>query len=291
MFCKITPRHPAAAAAICHSRAHTCKMCNIAQPDNSNRCDAGVKQLIVRACPILYGPNAGLTFHAAYGTFLCESSRGLPVGRPIFKMNTTTIAHMLVNALYILALINPISKVSILFTMSAGTQGDDFRGITNKSSVAAAAILIGAMVFGDFLLGYVFRIEMHSMRLAGGLVLSWIGFNALSKGVFFEQPKPLKFEDAALVPLACPMIAGPATITACIALQVREGFLLSAISVALAVLINHVIMRLSQPIGKVLTNFNIMGALIRLTGLVVMTIGTQMALDGLAEWRMAANNL
>ncbi len=51
-----------------------------------------------------------------------------------------------------------------------------------------------------------------------------------------------------------------------------------------AITINHIIMLLSGPIGRALDRFNISSAIIRVTGLIVMTIGTQMTLDGLADW-------
>ena len=196
--------------------------------------------------------------------------------------------QIFVNALYILVLINPISKVSVLFMLSSENHRTAFRDVTTKSSMVAAGILIGAMIFGNFLLSKVFRIEMHSLNLAGGVVLFWMGFNALRKGVFFEQDTRAKFEDMALVPLACPMIAGPATIAACIALRGGVGLWSSIISVILAVSINHGIMSLSSLIGQKLTQFNIMGALIRITGLIVMAIGTEMALNGITAWRAVA---
>jgi multiple antibiotic resistance protein len=86
------------------------------------------------------------------------------------------------------------------------------------------------------------------------------------------------------------MIAGPAAIAACIALRAREGLLVPCIAVALALTVNHAIMRLSTPISAILGRVNILGALIRITGLIVMTIGTQMALDGIAAWQALAAN-
>jgi len=111
-----------------------------------------------------------------------------------------------------------------------------------------------------------------------------MGFNALRKGIFFELETQARFEDMAIVPLACPMIAGPATIAACIALRTREGLMIPVISILLAVGINHAFMVLSRPISGALSRFNLMGALVRLTGLIVMTVGTQMVLDGIRTW-------
>jgi small neutral amino acid transporter SnatA (MarC family) len=47
------------------------------------------------------------------------------------------------------------------------------------------------------------------------------------------------------------------------------------------------LLALINPISKLLSKYNILGALIRITGIIVMTIGTQMALDGLAAWKNA----
>jgi multiple antibiotic resistance protein len=196
----------------------------------------------------------------------------------------TQVLAVLVDALYLLALINPMSKVSVLSVLASAERRGEFRQVAARSTLVAGGILLGSMVFGSLILQDVFHVEIHSLRLAGGAVLCWVGFNALRRGVFFEQETSRRFEDMALVPLACPMIAGPATIAACIALRAKEGLLLPALSLILALAVNHLIMCLAQVIAAALTRFNVLGALIRITGLVVMTIGTQMALDGLAAW-------
>jgi multiple antibiotic resistance protein len=189
-----------------------------------------------------------------------------------------------INTLYLLAMINPISKVSILAALPSEQRDARFFSLAAKSSLAAAGILFGAMVVGDLVLRSIFRVDLYSLRLAGGVVVFWMGLNALRHGVFFEHDARAAIEDVALVPLACPMIAGPATIAACIGLRAQHGLFMPTIAMLLALGINHIIMMLSSSIGRLLGRFNILSALIRITGLIVMTIGTQMALDGLAAW-------
>ena len=196
-----------------------------------------------------------------------------------------------VNTLYLLALINPISKVSILVALPTAPQDARFRSVATKSSLVAAGLLFGAMVVGDFLLRSVFRVDLYSLQLAGGVVVFWMGLNALRHGVFFEDEPQAGLEDIALVPLACPMIAGPATIAACIGLRAQHGILVPTLAMLLALGINFLIMLGSQRIGRMLGRFNILSALIRITGLIVMTIGTQMALTGLSAWWLAAKLL
>lgn len=196
----------------------------------------------------------------------------------------TNVASIGVTTLYLLALINPISKVSILTSMSVEPLSVGFSKFTAQASAAAFAILLGAMVVGDWLLRSIFRVELYALQLAGGVVVFWMGLNALRHGVFFEHEPRLAMSQMALVPLACPMIAGPATIAACIGLPSQQGLMVSSVALLLALGVNHAVMLCSRVIGRALNHHNVLGALIRITGLIVMTIGTQMALDGLRTW-------
>jgi multiple antibiotic resistance protein len=199
-------------------------------------------------------------------------------------MTTQDLTLVGVNVLYLLALLNPMSKVSILIAFPPDQQKTRLRAAATRASLVAAAILFVTMIIGDFLLRVVFHVELYALQLAGGVVVFWVGMNGLRKGRFFEHDAKVKWEDIALVPLACPMIAGPATIAASIALHSQQGLLLPTISLFVALGINHLIMLFSQGIGRFLGHLHILGAIIRITGLIVMTIGTQMALDGIAAW-------
>lgn len=196
----------------------------------------------------------------------------------------STVAEFLIDSLYMLALLNPVSKISVLSTVSSVEGRDKLRPTVAKSTAIAATILVLTMAFGDFILRRVFHVQMCSLQIAGGVVLCWVGFNALRRGVFFERDVAVRFADVAVVPLACPMIAGPASITASLALASQRGLLLPVCSVLIALLINLGVMSLATAIAAVLSRFNVLGALIRITGLIVMTMGVQMTLDGVTQW-------
>jgi multiple antibiotic resistance protein len=195
-----------------------------------------------------------------------------------------TATEILVDSLYMLALLNPVSKISVLSAVSSEEAEDELKPTAAKSTAIAAAILVITMVFGDFILRRVFHLQLHSLQIAGGVVLFWVGFNALRRGVFFERDVPSRFADVAIVPLACPMIAGPAAITASLALGADRGLPPAICSVLIALFINMIVMILAKTIAAILTRFNVMGALIRITGLIVMTMGVQMTLNGLTHW-------
>jgi len=183
-----------------------------------------------------------------------------------------------------IALINPISKIFLISTLRESSTDRKIRRIVIKSSIVAAIILLTFIFLGNFLLAKFFHIQIYSFKIAGGVVLFMRGLDALNKGLFFELNHKQKLEDMSIVPLASPMIAGPATITAAASFPAKYGIPVTSVSIILAVLINLFIMMLAPFITSHLIKQNIMGALIRITGLIVATIGVQMMLDGLREF-------
>ena len=192
-------------------------------------------------------------------------------------------------SLALIALINPISKIFMISTINEKTDSEGLRRIILRSSVVALVILLSFIFLGNFLLTTLFHIQIHSFKIAGGVVLMLRGFEALNKGLFFEIKYNQKLEDLSIVPLASPMIAGPATITAAVSFPAKYGMIITAAAVTIAVAVNLIIMLITPLISGTLARHNIMGALIRITGLIVATLGVQMALDGFAEYMRAVH--
>ncbi len=186
--------------------------------------------------------------------------------------------------LALIALINPISKIFLITTLKENTDEAGLKHIIIRSSIIALLILLIFTFIGSFLLTRFFHIQIYSFKIAGGIVLVFRGFEALNKGLFFELNHKQKLEDLSIVPLASPMIAGPATITAAVSFPAKYGLFITALSITAAVTVNLLIMIVSPRITGLLTKHNILGALIRITGLIVATIGVQMILDGFGEY-------
>lgn len=199
--------------------------------------------------------------------------------------STDVFYKIFTNTLYLIALINPISKICILSAFAKDDNNpQEMKKTVIESSIIAFLILLLVMLFGEFIFKSFLRVELYSLRIAGGIILFGVGFKALSKGVFFETGTQHRLSEISIVPLASPMIAGPGTIAAALTLTVADGFFITVIGISAALLVNLALTLMSEPLGKLLTRFNVMGALIRLTGLVVTTIGTEMILNGIADW-------
>ncbi len=194
------------------------------------------------------------------------------------------LTDLLQYTLYLLVLMNPISKIFILSVLAEEFPRDAMRKLILKSTVFALGILLVLGVGGNLILAQIFHVQMHSLKVAAGIVLFFVGYNALTKGVFFEMDEKSKHEDLSLVPLASPMIAGPATITAAISLNTEKGYLLTSSCITLAILGNLLSMLLYRHVTSFMVRYQLMGALVRITGLIVAAISVEMVFSGIQDW-------
>ena len=192
---------------------------------------------------------------------------------------------LLAASIYFLALINPASKVLLLSSMDPPLSRNLIWNISIKATLTAFGILVFLSVFGHFLLSDLFRIELYSLRISGGIILFLFGLKAVQQGRFYEndphQPHP---EDMSVVPLGAPLIAGPGTITASIAYASEHGVAATLIALLIALAVNLVLMLFSRKIGSLLERLHATGPLIRITGLIVSAVAIQMVCIGTGEW-------
>jgi multiple antibiotic resistance protein len=182
------------------------------------------------------------------------------------------------------ALVNPIQKVFVVTSLHQQFNIKTTRVISIKATVTALIILLLFLFVGRVVFNYVFRIELYAFQITCGVVLFYNGISGLQKGMFFKLDSTMSIKDITTVPIAMPMIAGPATITAAVTFPADYGQINTVISIVAALLINLIFMYYASNIGKVLSRFNLMNPLIRIFGLIVATIGVQMVFNGVKSF-------
>lgn len=187
------------------------------------------------------------------------------------------------------ALVNPIQKVFVITSLQQQFDLKSTRVIAYKSSLTALIILLFFYLLGHVVLNYVFRIELYAFQITCGVVLFYNGLSGLQKGMFIKLERNMTIRDISAVPIAMPMIAGPATITAAVTFPADYGHLTTVISIIAALAINLVFMLYASNIGKVLSKYNLMNPLVRIFGLIVATIGTQMVMNGIRGFILTMN--
>lgn len=196
-----------------------------------------------------------------------------------------SLAQIIENTLYFLALINPVTKILFLTSKRPEYTRKELLTVAIKSSSVALLILLIITNIGGFLLEEIFHVEIYSLSVAGGVILFTIGLSAVRKGRFFEEDKEIqKKADISVVPLATPLIAGPGIMTAAITFVSIHGAAITNICITLAILIVLIFILLSRPINHFLEKLNATGPIVRISGLIVTTVATQMIFSGCSAW-------
>lgn len=183
-----------------------------------------------------------------------------------------------------LALVNPIHKILIVTSLQDQFDDKQLKYLSLKSSFTAMLILIMFLFLGELIFNYVFHIQLYAFKVTCGVVLFYNGIAGLQKGAFLKIEKNIKIDDILTVPIAMPMIAGPATITAAVTFPSHYGKANTIVAIIMAIAINLILMLYAKKIGSILNRLNVLNALIRITGLIVATIGLQLVFDGIANY-------
>ena len=197
------------------------------------------------------------------------------------------IKHIIVVTIYFLVFINAASKIFLLRSIDPSLSFRKLVKVCLNATVVAFVILLLFTGTGTMLFKQVLHINLYSIKIAGGVVLFIVGLHAVGRGAFFEKDtsttegSDLNFS---IVPLGSPLIASPAAITGAISLSSETCMIPVMFSLFLALGLNLSLMLTSGEIGRTLLYFHIIGATIRITGVLVAGIAVQMILSGLGDW-------
>lgn len=183
-----------------------------------------------------------------------------------------------------IALVNPLQKIIVVISLQESYKKYELIKIINKSNITALIVLNIFLFAGDFILTHIFNLHLYAFQCTCGIILLYNGFIGLQKGTFITIGKTTRIEEIISVPIAVPMIAGPATITAAVSMPNIYGNFITIIAITTAILINFIIMRNSRLIAKPLIKYNILMPLVRITGLIVAAIGSQMIFNGITTY-------
>jgi len=187
----------------------------------------------------------------------------------------------------LLSILDPIGGAATLLALTAGDTPECRRLQVLRIAKTVAAVLLVFAVAGGAIFA-LFGISTQALMVAGGLILIHMSFKMLEgQSLTYRSSRPereeaLKKEDIAIIPMAIPLLAGPASITAVIVFANRAdgltdwAMLLAAI--ALAVWITRLILLQSDRIAGWLGETG-MRLLVRIMGLVLLAMGVEFILS------------
>jgi len=195
--------------------------------------------------------------------------------------------------LAILPIVNPLGAVPLVMTVASHLPEAERQRQIRRACVYTFALMTGFLVAGSLVMNF-FGISMPGMRIAGGMIVAFLGFRMLfpsAPTVVNEVAArgEIKY-DIAFTPLAMPGLSGPGTFAVVMSLSsqasARQGwdqvvdFLGVATGILLVAVISWLALRGAERFNRLLGATG-MVALTRLMGFLMICIGVQFIINGL----------
>jgi multiple antibiotic resistance protein len=192
-------------------------------------------------------------------------------------------------------IINPVSTAVLLLGISAHLSPKERNRQIMLACIYMTGILVTFLLLGHFVM-VAFGISIPGIRIAGGLVISFMGFRMLfpdeAKLTREEKKEALQKSDISFSPLAMPSLSGPgamaAVITMSSSIDGRHGMdrVFAYTGVVLAIFITAVlswlVLRGAGFMRRIL-GVNGVDSLSRIMGFLLICIGAQFAIDGVRD--------
>lgn len=181
--------------------------------------------------------------------------------------------------------IDPIGNVALFAGLTASLTGRERRRTALRASLYGAAILIMAVVAGQFILDAV-GIHLHSLKVAGGIILFLFGLQMLFGQADATSGSPEAGRDLAVFPLALPSIAGPGAMMAVILLTDNDVYTVpeqaqTGVVLVVVLVLNYILLLLSDLVLRVIGREGA-AILVRVMGVILAALAVEIVLTALA---------
>jgi len=189
----------------------------------------------------------------------------------------------------LIIIVNPSSTLA-LFSVLTSKLSKKEKVRTARNAVTYAAILLIIFAIGGSGILNFLGISIPALRIAGGILLGFVGLDMLRRGEQFGESPPGKEQkaDFALVPLALPSLSGPGAITLTIVTMQTASLWIVLLAIFVTMIITFLIFLSSLFIIRFMGTKG-MDALTRVMGLLTVGIAVQFALTGISEWIISLN--
>lgn len=195
------------------------------------------------------------------------------------------------------AMMNPPSAVPLFLTLTTGMSKQDQAAIARRAAVDSAIVLLVCLAAGALVLQF-FSISLAALRVAGGMIIAFLGFRLLFAHEDAHAPDlpdaARRRPDPSLVPLAIPTLSGPGSMSVVITgftkiagaatLAERVAGYATAVLVILTVALSAFLtLRASRRVLAVLGDDGI-ASMKGIMGFLLVCIGVQFMANGVAEF-------
>ena len=197
----------------------------------------------------------------------------------------------------ILFLVDPFAALPTFLAITEGTDPARRRSTARKGALTCLIVLTAFALAGEAIFR-AFGITLPAFEIAGGIILLMIGLDMLeakrspTQEAQGEAEDAARKEEAGIVPLGVPMLAGPGAITSVMVLvgQVERPWQMAAIliSIILTAAVCYLVLGNSDKVVRLLGETGIR-ILVRIMGLLLVALAAQYFVNGLADLGIIAH--
>lgn len=174
--------------------------------------------------------------------------------------------------------IDPLGMVPVFVSVTAGMDASERRRLVMQAIPTALAIGLGFFLLGSPLLHFL-GIGLSDMQIAGGVLL----FVYAVMDMFIPgKPSVREDESVGIVPLATPLIVGPAVLTLGLVLVQQHGMFLAGMALIANLLLLGVALLFASRV-LVFVPMNAMRATSKVVDLLLAAIGVALVRQGVVD--------
>ena len=195
--------------------------------------------------------------------------------------------------LAILPIVNPLGAVPLVMSVAAHLPEAERQRQIRRACIYTFVLMTAFLAAGGLIMNF-FGISIPGMRIAGGMIVAFLGFGMLFPSAQTEAAKAAASKevkyDIAFTPLAMPGLSGPGTFAVVMSLSSQASarqdwdrvvdFLGVTTGILLVALLSWLVLRAAERFNRLLGATG-MVALTRLMGFLMICIGVQFIINGL----------
>lgn len=224
-----------------------------------------------------------------------------PAEAALNEIRTAPIVRFSLLALSsIFFLVDPFAAIGSFLAITAGADSKRRKRMARKGALTCFIVLTSFALAGQFIFR-MFGITLPAFEVAGGLILLLIGLDMLearrspTQETSGEAEEAAAKEDAGIVPLGVPMLAGPGAISSVMVLVGQVPSLwnweMAAIlgSIAVTALASYLVLAGADHVRRVMGETGIR-ILVRIMGLLLVALAMQFFVNGLTDLGLFARH-
>jgi multiple antibiotic resistance protein len=202
-------------------------------------------------------------------------------------------AFVLSTVAALLPIVNPLSAVGLVVSITQHLSEAE-RAEQIRRACIYMFFILAAFQFAGGLIMSLFGISLPGLRIAGGMIVSYLGFRMLFPDTAAISPQE-RVEaqhkaDVSFTPLAMPSLSGPGSIAVVLGISSRAqesehvvmNHLLIAAGIAITAAISYAVLKAASRLNSILGATG-MNAMARIMGFLLICMGVQFVINGVLD--------